>query len=117
MPTPAAVSRRSSVRRAAIAFTSQPQLLRRRGQKLWSLLQMPTARRAALRPGKKQTIWTRLENADRTTDLLGAQAPPIEIVAGRVLALTGGYAHRIFGWQDGSAELGRSLRATAFQPR
>jgi len=61
---------------------------------------------AALRPRERQTVWTRIENADRTTDLLGAAAPPVERVVGRVQAATGGYAHRVWGWQDGSAELG-----------
>lgn len=61
---------------------------------------------AALRVKDRQTVWTRIENADRTTDLLGALAPPVESVVGRVQATTGGYAHRVWGWQDGSAELG-----------
>jgi hypothetical protein len=60
----------------------------------------------ALRVKEKQTVWTRIENADRTTDLLGAAAPPVESVVGRVQATTGGYAHRIWRWQEGSAELG-----------
>jgi hypothetical protein len=64
---------------------------------------------AALRPQGKQTIWTRIENADRTTDLLGALAPPQESVVGRVQAYTGGYAHRVWGWGDGSAELGAQV--------
>lgn len=66
---------------------------------------------AALRPKDKQTVWTRIENADRTTDLLGALAPPMESVVGRVQAYTGGYAHRVWGWQDGSAELGAQFTA------
>ena len=61
---------------------------------------------AALRPHANQTIWTRIENADRTTDLLGSLAPPAETVVGRVQAFTGGYAHRVYGWQDASMELG-----------
>ncbi len=61
---------------------------------------------AALRPHGDQTLWTRLENADRTTDLLGASAPPLESIVGRVQAWTGGYAHQIWHWQSGSAELG-----------
>jgi hypothetical protein len=61
---------------------------------------------AALRLKEKQIIWTRIENADRTTDLLGAAAPPVESVVGRVQAHTGGYAHRVWGCKDGSAELG-----------
>jgi hypothetical protein len=61
---------------------------------------------AALRIKDKQTAWTRIENADRTTDLLGALAPPVESVVGRVQATTLGYAHRIWRRQDASAELG-----------
>ena len=61
---------------------------------------------AALRPREKQTVWTRIENADRTTDLLGAAAPPVESVVGRVAAFTGGYSHRIVAWKQGTAELG-----------
>jgi hypothetical protein len=64
---------------------------------------------AALRPKQRQTIWTRLENADRTTDLLGWLAPPVESVVGRVQAFTGGYAHHVWGWEDGSAELGAQI--------
>jgi hypothetical protein len=60
----------------------------------------------AVRVRDRQTIWTRIENADRTSDLLGAAAPAIESVIGRVQAFTGGYAHRVLGWHDGSAELG-----------
>ena len=63
---------------------------------------------AALRP-QKQVVWTRIENADRTTDLLGALAPPVESVVGRVQAYTGGYAHRVWAWGDGSAELGAQV--------
>ncbi len=40
-------------------------------------------------------LWTRMENVDRTTDLLGSAAPPEETVIGRVQAYTGGYAYRI----------------------
>jgi hypothetical protein len=64
---------------------------------------------AALRPQQRQTIWTRIENADRTTDLLGSFAPPVESVVGRVQAYTGGYAHRVWGWGDGAAELGAQV--------
>jgi hypothetical protein len=60
----------------------------------------------ALRVRERQTVWTRLENADRTTDLLGAAAPAMESVVGRVQAITGGYAHRVWAWGNGSAELG-----------
>jgi hypothetical protein len=64
---------------------------------------------AALRPQQKQTIWTRIENADRTTDLLGSFAPPVESVVGRVQAYTGGYAHRVWGWGEVSAEMGAQV--------
>ncbi len=48
----------------------------------------------------RHAIWTRIENVDRTTDLLskdllGAAAPAEETVIGRVQAYTGGYAYRI----------------------
>jgi hypothetical protein len=61
---------------------------------------------AALRIKDRQLLWTRIENTDRTTDLLGASAPPDESVVGRVQAYTGGYAHRVCRLGDGSAELG-----------
>jgi len=64
---------------------------------------------AALRPRRKHALWTRIEDADRTTDLLGSLAPAEEQVVGRVQAYTGGYAHRVWGWEDGSAELGAQL--------
>ena len=54
----------------------------------------------------KQTIWMRIENADRTTDLLDADAPAEETVIGRVQAYTGGYAHRIWHNHWSTAELG-----------
>jgi hypothetical protein len=63
----------------------------------------------AVRIKERQTIWTRIENADRTTDLLGASAPAMESVVGRVQAYTGGYAHRAWGWKDGTAELGAQV--------
>jgi hypothetical protein len=61
---------------------------------------------ATLSLDHRQSLWTRLENADRTTDLLGARAPATESAVGRVQAYTGGYAHRIAHWSSGSAELG-----------
>jgi hypothetical protein len=61
---------------------------------------------ATLRLQDRQSLWTRLENADRTTDLLGAAAPPVESVVGRVQAFTGGYAHRIWRTTDVRAQLG-----------
>jgi hypothetical protein len=54
----------------------------------------------------KQSVWMRIENDDRTTDLLGAQAPPQESVVGRVQAYTGGYAHRIVSTGWSALELG-----------
>jgi hypothetical protein len=61
---------------------------------------------ATLRIKDSHKLWTRVENADRTTDLLGAAAPPVESVVGRVQAYTIGYAHRLWRWSDGSTELG-----------
>lgn len=52
------------------------------------------------------SIWMRIENVDRTTDLLGAAAPADETVIGRVQAYTGGYAHRIFSNRWSVYELG-----------
>jgi hypothetical protein len=69
----------------------------------------------------RQSLWTRIENADRTTDLLGglpgAPAPPEESVVGRVQAYTGGYAHRI--WFDGwsALELGAQITLYNTPPR
>jgi hypothetical protein len=54
----------------------------------------------------RQSIWMRIENADRTTDLLEDAAPPEESVVGRVQAYTGGYAHRIWGNEWSAMELG-----------
>lgn len=54
----------------------------------------------------RQSVWSRIENDDRTTDLLGANAPAEETVVGRVQAYTGGYAHRIFGNDWSAVELG-----------
>ena len=42
------------------------------------------------------SIWGRIENVDRTTDLLVSSAPPTESVIGRVQAYTAGYAHHLF---------------------
>jgi len=60
----------------------------------------------------KQTIWMRIENADRTTDLLGAAAPPEETTIGRVQSYSGGYAHRIWSNSWSTTELG--AQATAY---
>lgn len=54
----------------------------------------------------RHSIWMRIENVDRTTDLLGAAAPAEETVIGRVQAYTGGYAHRIFSNRWSVYELG-----------
>lgn len=64
---------------------------------------------AALRDRDRQAAWTRIENADRTTDLLEAAAPPIESVVGRVQAFTGGYAHRVWSCRQSSVQLGAQL--------
>lgn len=57
---------------------------------------------------KRDSLWTRVENVDRTTDLLGALAPAEESVVGRVQAYTAGYAHRIYrnggSWYDLGAQ-------------
>lgn len=65
----------------------------------------------------RQSLWTRIENADRTTDLLGPAAPPEESVVGRVQAYTGGYAHRV--WSDGwsALELGAQITLYNTPPR
>jgi hypothetical protein len=60
----------------------------------------------------QQSVWTRMENDDRTTDLLGALAPPEESVIGRVQAYTGGYAHRI--WYDDWSSLELGAQATLY---
>lgn len=61
---------------------------------------------AEFRLRQRQSIWTRIENDDRTTDLLGPTAPPEEAVIGRVQAYTIGYAHRIWSNNWSSLELG-----------
>jgi hypothetical protein len=58
---------------------------------------------------ERQSIWTRIENADRTTDLLGTSAPEEESVVGRVQAFTGGYAHRIWKSDWSALELGAQV--------
>jgi hypothetical protein len=65
----------------------------------------------------KQSLWTRIENDDRTTDLLGAQAPPEESVVGRVQAYTGGYAHCIFSTDWSALELGAQTTLYETPPR
>ncbi len=55
---------------------------------------------------QRENVWTRIENVDRTTDLLGATAPPEETVIGRVQAYTAGYSHQIGAWSDGTVSLG-----------
>jgi hypothetical protein len=67
---------------------------------------------AEARLWQRQSIWTRIENDDRTTDLLGAAAPPEETVVGRVQAYTGGYAHRI--WHNGWSALELGAQATLY---
>ena len=53
-----------------------------------------------------ESLWTRIENVDRTTDLLGAAAPPVESVLGRVQAYTAGYVHRVYSNDWSNYELG-----------
>jgi hypothetical protein len=54
----------------------------------------------------RHSLWTRIENVDRTTDLLGASAPPEETVIGRVQAYTGGYTHHLYSNNWSASELG-----------
>jgi hypothetical protein len=68
---------------------------------------------AEARVGARQSIWMRTENVDRTTDLLGAAAPPEETVVGRVQGYTGGYAHRI--WSDGWSALELGAQVTLYE--
>ena len=69
---------------------------------------------ATLTMDRKQSLWTRIEDADRTSDLLGAAAPTSESVLGRVQAYTGGFAHRVTAWPSGAAELGAQF--TGYRP-
>jgi len=57
----------------------------------------------------RDSIWSRIEDVDRTTDLLGASAPPEESVIGRVQAYTAGYAHRLYGNGWLTSELGAQI--------
>jgi hypothetical protein len=57
----------------------------------------------------RHSIWTRVENVDRTTDLLGASAPNEESVIGRVQAFTGGYAHHLYNNSWSVYELGAQI--------
>jgi len=66
---------------------------------------------------EKQSVWTRIENDDRSTDLLGVLAPPEETVVGRVQAFTGGYAHRIWHSDWSALELGAQATVYATPPR
>jgi len=66
---------------------------------------------------QRQSLWTRIENDDRTTDLLGPSAPPEESVVGRVQAYTGGYAHRIWHEERGAVELGAQATLYTIPPR
>lgn len=63
----------------------------------------------ALQRSGRETMWTRIENADRTTDLLEDAAPPVESAVGRVQAYTGGYARRIWSCGHATAELGAQI--------
>jgi hypothetical protein len=64
---------------------------------------------ATLHVKGRHAAWARVENADRTSDLLGPAAPPEESGIGRVQAYTGGYAHRLWKWSAGSTQLGAQL--------
>jgi hypothetical protein len=66
---------------------------------------------------EKQSVWTRIENDDRTTDLLGVSASPEETVVGRVQAYTGGYAHGIWHSDWSALELGAQATVYATPPR
>jgi hypothetical protein len=57
----------------------------------------------------RHVAWTRIESADRTSDLLGFARPQEEFAVGRVQAYTGGYAHRLWNWSSGSTELGAQV--------
>jgi len=72
---------------------------------------------AEARLRQRQSLWTRVENDDRTTDLLGASAPPEESVVGRVQAYTGGYAHRIWHSEWSALELGAQATSYTTPPR
>jgi hypothetical protein len=61
---------------------------------------------ATLHLREKQSLWTRMEDADRTSDLLKSNAPAAETVIGRVQAYTAGYAHSLWAGKQGAAELG-----------
>jgi hypothetical protein len=61
---------------------------------------------ATLHLREKQALWMRLENVDRTSDLLGSAAPIDEAVIGRVQAYTAGYAHSVVSGNAGAAEIG-----------
>lgn len=61
---------------------------------------------ATLHLRSRHAIWTRIENADRTSDLLGVAAPSAEFVIGRVQAYTAGYAYTLHSWSFGKAEVG-----------
>jgi hypothetical protein len=51
-------------------------------------------------------VWGRIENVDRTSDLLGAAAPSEETEIGRVAAFTGGYAYRVLRTKAGAFDVG-----------
>ncbi len=72
---------------------------------------------AEARVRARHSIWTRIENADRTTDLLSPAAPPEESVVGRVQAYTGGYAHRIWKSDWSALELGAQATSYSTPPR
>jgi hypothetical protein len=65
----------------------------------------------------EQSLWARIEDDDRTTDLLGTSAPPEETVVGRVQAYTGGYAHSIWHGDWSALELGAQGTVYTTPPR
>jgi hypothetical protein len=60
----------------------------------------------SLRLRERQDVWTRIENADRLTDLLGLPASVMVGETVRVQAFTVGYAHRIWRSDWSALELG-----------
>ncbi|HEY2858728.1 MAG TPA: hypothetical protein VGJ21_09960, partial [Terracidiphilus sp.] len=72
---------------------------------------------ATLHLREAQALWTRIENVDRTSDLMGAAAPAEETVIGRVQAYTAGYAHSLFNGNFGAAEMGAQWTGYTTPPR
>ena len=66
---------------------------------------------------ERHALWTRIENVDRTSDLLGAAAPETEFTIGRVQAYTAGYAHHLYSTPWARQRSARRSRATILQRR